>query len=127
MGFFEETNNEQVDNSLWVESYRPTTLENYVGNEHLKEKVSGYLESDGWEQKKYTSNGSGDIHYCRLRYIKDESDNKLFMEVTISGKNNSCAISGNLYTTTSDDITHYIENKNEESIVNDLMETISTK
>ena len=32
MGFFEETNNEQVDNSLWVESYRPTTLENYVGN-----------------------------------------------------------------------------------------------
>ena len=45
MGFFEETNNEQVDNSLWVESYRPVTLENYVGNEHLKTKVEGYLEA----------------------------------------------------------------------------------
>ena len=45
MAFFEDTTQEKVDNSLWVEAYRPTVLENYVGNEHLKEKVSGYLES----------------------------------------------------------------------------------
>ncbi len=32
MGFFEETNNEQVDNSVGVESQRPGTLENEVGN-----------------------------------------------------------------------------------------------
>lgn len=44
MAFFEETNKEQVDNSLWVEQYRPRVLENYVGNEHLKEKVSDYLQ-----------------------------------------------------------------------------------
>lgn len=31
--------------SLWVESYRPSTLETYIGNEHLKEKVQMYLES----------------------------------------------------------------------------------
>jgi DNA polymerase III delta prime subunit len=33
------------DNSLWVEKYRPTKLEDYVGNEHLKEKVQLYIDS----------------------------------------------------------------------------------
>ena len=35
-----------MSNTLWVEKYRPTTLENYIGNEHLKQKVSAYLESN---------------------------------------------------------------------------------
>ena len=29
----------------WVEKYRPSSLENYIGNDHLKSKVSVYLES----------------------------------------------------------------------------------
>ena len=33
------------NNSLWVEKYRPNKLEDYVGNEHLKEKVKLYIES----------------------------------------------------------------------------------
>jgi DNA polymerase III delta prime subunit len=45
MAFFEQNVEEKVDNSLWVESYRPIKLEDYVGNEHLKSKVEGYLES----------------------------------------------------------------------------------
>ena len=36
---------EQLNHSLWVEKYRPTTLDTYIGNEHLKSKVSIYLES----------------------------------------------------------------------------------
>ena len=32
-------------NSLWVEKYRPSSLDTYIGNEHLKSKVSIYLES----------------------------------------------------------------------------------
>ena len=32
-------------NSLWVEKYRPTTLDTYIGNDHLKSKVRVYLES----------------------------------------------------------------------------------
>ena len=32
-------------NSLWVEKYRPTNLDTYIGNEHLKSKVSIYIES----------------------------------------------------------------------------------
>ena len=32
-------------NTLWVEKYRPSNLDNYIGNEHLKSKVEIYLES----------------------------------------------------------------------------------
>jgi replication factor C small subunit len=35
---------EKVNNSLWVEKYRPNILDNYVGNESLKEKVRLYIE-----------------------------------------------------------------------------------
>ena len=36
---------ERLENSLWVEKYRPTSLHTYIGNEHLKSKVSVYIES----------------------------------------------------------------------------------
>ena len=36
---------EKLEHSLWVEKYRPTSLDTYIGNEHLKSKVSVYLES----------------------------------------------------------------------------------
>lgn len=46
MAFFSDNNdNKKVENSLWVEKYRPSVLENYVGNEHLKDKVKGYIEN----------------------------------------------------------------------------------
>jgi replication factor C small subunit len=35
-----------LSHSLWVEKYRPKDLSTYVGNEHLKEKVKVYLESE---------------------------------------------------------------------------------
>ena len=50
MGFFEDTTNQEVNNSLCVEKYRPRKLTEYVGNEHLKKKVSDYLQS-------------GDVHH----------------------------------------------------------------
>ena len=34
-----------MSNYLWVEKYRPSDLGTYIGNEHLKSKVSLYLES----------------------------------------------------------------------------------
>jgi DNA polymerase III delta prime subunit len=34
-----------MSNTLWVEKYRPSTLDTYIGNEYLKSKVSMYLES----------------------------------------------------------------------------------
>ena len=45
MAFFEDNTSEKVNNSLWVEKYRPKRLSEYVGNEHLKEKVADYLQS----------------------------------------------------------------------------------
>ena len=32
-----------INNTLWVEKYRPDVLENYVGNENLKETISKYI------------------------------------------------------------------------------------
>ena len=45
MAFFEDNTTEKVNNSLWVEKYRPRKLTEYVGNEHLKEKVADYLQT----------------------------------------------------------------------------------
>ena len=36
---------ESVKHTLWVEKYRPNKLDSYIGNDHLKSKVSVYLES----------------------------------------------------------------------------------
>ena len=36
---------DEIKNSLWVEKYRPSNLDTYIGNEHLKSKVEVYLES----------------------------------------------------------------------------------
>lgn len=44
--FFEKTNNETTDNSLWVEHYRPKSLDTYVGNEHLKSKVQTFIKTN---------------------------------------------------------------------------------
>ena len=35
-----------MSHSLWVEKYRPTDLSTYIGNQHLKDKVKVYLESE---------------------------------------------------------------------------------
>ena len=35
----------QIEHTLWVEKYRPISLDTYIGNEHLKSKVEVYLES----------------------------------------------------------------------------------
>ena len=34
------------DHYLWVEKYRPSSLDTYIGNEHLKNKVKLYLENE---------------------------------------------------------------------------------
>jgi replication factor C small subunit len=34
-----------INNSLWVEKYRPDTLEGYVGNDHIVETVKKYIEA----------------------------------------------------------------------------------
>ena len=35
----------QVENTLWTESFRPSTLDGYIGNEHIIEKVRIFIEN----------------------------------------------------------------------------------
>jgi len=37
--------NQNKEHTLFVEKYRPVSLENYIGNEHLKTKVSKYINT----------------------------------------------------------------------------------
>lgn len=41
---FEEVKQTETQHYLWVEKYRPNTLENYIGNQQLKDTVKGYIE-----------------------------------------------------------------------------------
>ncbi len=34
-----------AEHSIWVEKYRPSVLDNYIGNETLKEKFAHYIET----------------------------------------------------------------------------------
>ena len=35
-----------TENTLWVEKYRPVKLDDYIGNDHIKDKVKIYLENE---------------------------------------------------------------------------------
>ena len=34
------------DHTIFVEKYRPDSMDTFVGNEHLKEKINMYLETN---------------------------------------------------------------------------------
>jgi replication factor C small subunit len=87
MAFFEDNTQEKIDNSLWVEKYRPTTLENYVGNEHLKDKVKGYIErSDVPHLLLYGRAGTGKTTLAKLITKSVECD---VMIINASDENNA--------------------------------------
>ena len=41
---FEPVKQSETQHYLWVEKYRPNTLENYIGNQQLRDTVKGYIE-----------------------------------------------------------------------------------
>jgi replication factor C small subunit len=85
MAFFEQTE-EITDNSLWVEKYRPTKLDDYVGNEHLKEKVAGYIEtSDVPHLLFFGKAGTGKTTLAKLIVKSIECD---YMIINASDENN---------------------------------------
>jgi len=86
MAFFEQTQEEKVDNSLWVEAYRPIKLEDYVGNEHLKSKVEGYLETgDVPHLLLYGRAGTGKTTLAKLIVKSVDCD---YMIINASSENN---------------------------------------
>jgi DNA polymerase III delta prime subunit len=85
MSFIGQTE-EKVNNSLWVEAYRPAKLEDYVGNEHLKDKIAGYLESgDVPHLLLYGKAGTGKTTLAKLIVNSIECD---YMIINASDENN---------------------------------------
>ena len=58
----------QTEHTLWVEKYRPSDLETYIGNDQLKSKVKHYLDSgDLPHLLLYGKAGTGTVSYTHLR------------------------------------------------------------
>src|SRR5210317_2285239 len=86
MAFFEDTTTSTTDNSLWVEKYRPTQLSEYVGNEHLKDKVGNYLETgDIPHLLFYGKAGTGKTTLAKLIVNSVDCD---YMVINASDENN---------------------------------------
>ena len=75
-----------MNNSLWVERYRPTTLDTYIGNDHLKSKVEVYLESgDLPHLLLYGKAGTGKTTLAKLLINNIECDH---LYINASDENN---------------------------------------
>jgi len=73
-------------NTLWVEKYRPSNLDTYIGNEHLKSKVSMYLESgDLPHLLLYGRAGTGKTTLAKLLVNNIECD---YLYINASDENN---------------------------------------
>ena len=74
------------NHTLWVEKYRPTTTDTYIGNEHLKSKVSVYLESGDLPHiLLYGKAGTGKTTLAKLLVKNIECD---YMYINASDENN---------------------------------------
>ena len=74
------------NNTLWVEKYRPSNLDTYIGNEHLKSKVSIYLESgDLPHLLLYGKAGTGKTTLAKLLVNNIECD---YLYINASDENN---------------------------------------
>ena len=76
----------EIKNSLWVEKYRPNNLDTYIGNEHLKSKVSAYLESgDLPHLLLYGKAGTGKTTLAKILVKNIECD---YLYINASDENN---------------------------------------
>lgn len=81
-----EYQQEENNHSLWVEKYRPNKLADYVGNEHLKEKVAGYIENgDVPHLLLYGRAGTGKTTLAKLIVKSIDCD---YMLINASDENN---------------------------------------
>ena len=75
-----------LSHTLWVEKYRPNNLDTYIGNEHLKDKVSVYLESgDLPHLLLYGKAGTGKTTLAKILVNNIDSD---YLYINASDENN---------------------------------------
>ena len=76
----------KLRNTLWVEKYRPSNLDTYIGNDHLKSKVSTYLESgDLPHLLLYGKAGTGKTTLAKILVKNIECD---YLYINASDENN---------------------------------------
>ena len=76
----------EIKNTLWVEKYRPSNLDTYIGNDHLKDKVSVYLESgDLPHLLLYGKAGTGKTTLAKILVKNIECD---YLYINASDENN---------------------------------------
>ena len=75
-----------MSNTIWVEKYRPTNLDTYIGNEHLKSKIETYLESgDLPHLLLYGKAGTGKTTLAKILVKNIECD---YLYINASDENN---------------------------------------
>ena len=75
-----------MSNTLWVEKYRPSNVDTYIGNEHLLEKVSIYLDSgDLPHLLLYGKAGTGKTTLAKILVKNIECD---YLYINASDENN---------------------------------------
>mgnify|MGYP003114610115 FL=1 len=75
-----------MSHTLWVEKYRPSNLDTYIGNDHLKSKVSVYLESgDLPHLLLYGKAGTGKTTLAKILVKNIECD---YLYINASDENN---------------------------------------
>ena len=75
-----------TENTLWVEKYRPNTLDTYIGNEQLKDKVKHYLDSgDLPHLLLFGKAGTGKTTLAKLLVNKIDCD---YLYINASDENN---------------------------------------
>jgi DNA polymerase III delta prime subunit len=76
----------QTEHTLWVEKYRPSNLDTYIGNDQLKSKVKVYLESgDLPHLLLYGKAGTGKTTLAKLLVNNIECD---YLYINASDENN---------------------------------------
>ena len=84
----------KLENTLWVEKYRPDSLESYIGNEHLKSKIKLYLESgDLPHLLLYGKAGTGKTTLAKLLVNNIECDH---LYINASDENSVDTVRNNL-------------------------------
>lgn len=85
MDFFEQTT-QNKNNTIWCERYRPTTMDNFIGNEHLKQKLRKYIETgDVPHLLLHGKPGSGKTSIAKLLINMIDCD---FLFINASDENN---------------------------------------
>ena len=101
MEFIEENRKPKKDHSLWVERYRPATMEEYIGNETVKETFSQFIKKNDVPQiLLFGPAGTGKTSLaklltksisCDVMYINASDENSV-EDVRVKMKNFACSV-----------------------------------